>query len=153
MPRYNWNHYTTFFLGTLLIVGSIGVGIGALHYEFQFDSKTAEPDDWDSPLYQYQELPDEEQRVVDRAKNGEQFVFENSGHVPGQEESSFANQELMVYYSDQDMYYMFTHQIIFVPTEPAGITAIGMCLAGLGLIGDAIRRHHFPHRDVLWRIN
>lgn len=150
MASSDWVHYAMFFLGLLLIAGSLGVGIGALHYEFQYDSKTAEPEDWDRPLYQYEELPEDERRVVDRAKSGERFVFEDGGSVPGRASSSLAERELMVYYPDEDAYYVFTHQLIFVPTDPAGVAAIATFLAGVGLSGDAIRRHHFPHRDALW---
>ena len=151
MAGSDWLHCAMFFLGVLLVVGSVGVGIGALQYEFQYESETAEPDDWDRPLYQYEELSDHERRIVDRARSGERFVFEDGSSVPGPAQSSLGSQELGVYYPDEDTYYVFTHQIIFVPTEPAGIAAIAMLLAGVGLIAEAIRRHHFPHRDVLWR--
>jgi hypothetical protein len=151
MAESEWVHYAMFFLGVLLVVGSVGVGIGALQYEFQHESETAEPDDWDRPLYQYEELSDDERRIVDRARSGERFVFEDGSSVPGEERSSLGSQQLMVYYPDEDTYYVFTHQIIFVPTEPVGVGAIAMLLAGVGLIGDSIRRHHFPQRDVLWR--
>jgi hypothetical protein len=34
MAESEWVHYAMFFLGVLLVVGSVGVGIGALQYEF-----------------------------------------------------------------------------------------------------------------------
>jgi hypothetical protein len=54
MAGSDWLHYAMVFLDVLLVVGSVGVGIGALQYEFQYESETAEPDDWDRPLYQYE---------------------------------------------------------------------------------------------------
>lgn len=141
-----------FFLGVLLVTSSIGVGVGALHYKFYFDSKVDNPDDWDTPLYEYQRLSDDEQRVVNQAINGKEFVFSSSEPIPGRGESSLGKQEMMVVYSDKEGYYIFEKQIIFVSTKPAGYTAITMAITGIALIGDAIRRHHFPHRNLFWQL-
>lgn len=152
MAIKKWKHYAIFFLGVLLIASSIGVGIGALQYEFQFDSKTENPSDWQIPLYQYESLSEDEQQVIDQAIDGKTFVFNSSEPIPGRGESSFANQKIMVLYPNGDTYYIFTHRIIFVPTKLAGYTAIAMVLTGFGLVTDAIRRHHFPNKKILQRL-
>jgi hypothetical protein len=151
MMKPKLTHFVIFLLGILLMASSIAVGIGALHYSFQFDSKTENPSNWDIPLYEYQHLSEEEKQIIDAAESGEEFTFESSEPIPGREKSSLGNQKIMVIYPNQDTYYIFTHKIIFVPTEPAGYTAIAMLLAGIFLVGNSIRRHHFPHRNLLWQ--
>jgi hypothetical protein len=149
MVRKKWIHYALFLLGVFLLIGSIAVGIGGFRYEFVYESSTKSPGDWDRPLYEYDQLQVNEQRVIDGAINGERYVFNSQPSIPGTGGSSLGGQEMMVL--KQDTYYIFSHQTIFVSTTPAGLAAIAFALSGFVAIIEAVRRHHFPHKHYPWQ--
>lgn len=149
MACAKWVNYGLFFLGVFLLIGSLVVGIGALKYEFVYVSSMENPTDWNRPLYNYEELPATEQRIVDGAINGNRYVFDRQGPIPGGKMSSLGTQELMV--AKEGTYHIFTHQITFVPTETAGLAAIALAFAGLISVIEAIRRHHFPYKQYPWQ--
>jgi hypothetical protein len=149
MVRKKWIHYGLVLLGVFLLVGSLAVGIGGFRYEFTYESSTENPADWDRPLYEYDQLPANEQQVIDSAINGQRYVFNSQLSIPGARGSSLGGKEMMVL--KQDTYYIFSHQTIFVSTTPAGLAAIALAFSGLVAIIEAIRRHHFPHRQYPWQ--
>lgn len=149
MARENWVNYGIFFVGVVLIVGSLAVGIGGLRYEFQHVSSTDETTTWDRPLFEYDQLSDDEQRIVDDAIRGERFVFDRQDRIPGIGGAGLGTRELIVV--KRDTYHVFTFQAIFVSTTPAGMGAIGLALGGVLTVAEAIRRTHFPHVHYPWQ--
>lgn len=149
MSRPKWMNYGLVFLGAFLVFGGIAVGLGALHYEFVLVSAAETPPESADFVYDYGELPADEQRVVDGAIEGERYVFDRTGPVPGAEKSTLRAQEMTV--RKGETYYVFTHEIIFVSTEPMGLAAFALVLTGLFSVGEAIRSEEFPHRRYPWQ--
>lgn len=132
-----------------MVFGGIVAGFGALQYEFALDSTTENPWEEDSPVYEYGNLPPQEQRVVDGAIDGKQYAFESSAPIPGIGQSGLRPKQVVV--RKGDAAYVFTHEIGFAETEPAGAAAIVLVLGGFVAVAEAVRRHHYP-RSLPWQI-
>ncbi|WP_440007435.1 ABC transporter ATP-binding protein [Halomicrococcus sp. SG-WS-1] len=147
-PREKWIHYGVFFLGVFMVFGGIVAGFGALQYEFALDSTTENPEVGGRPVYEYGNLPPQEQRVVDGAIDGKRYAFESNTPIPGVGQSGLRPKQVVVRKGDAT--YVFTHEIGFAETEPAGAAAVALVLVGFVAVAEAIRRHHYP-RSLPWQ--
>lgn len=122
-----------FLLGVvLLLVVTTAFGIGAVRYEFSYAGTVQDPTDarW---AFDYEDLTTEDKEVVQRAMNGERFVYESDGPWPGP-----GRGDLALRY--QNEWHMFDRRIYFGVNTPFGIASIASALAGFACIGESIRR-------------
>lgn len=122
-----------FFLGVvLLLVVTTALGIGAIRYEFSYAGTVEDPTDarW---MFDYEDLTATDREVVQRAMEGERFVFQNDGPWPGPGRGDIA-------FRYQDEWHMFHRRIYFEPKTPFGIASIASALAGFACIVESIRR-------------
>lgn len=138
----HWKHFAVFLLGFLLILSSIGVGLGAVKFEFVLIGTPEEPSEQHPPLMLYEDLPPDEQRIVRDTIAGDRYVSATEEPIPGPGTVQLGG-EMLLYY--QDEYYLFARQPFYVTTSPAGLGGIALALGGLLLMGEAIRRNHFPN--------
>lgn len=125
--------FVFFFVGVvLLLVVATGLGIGAIRYEFSYAGPVEEPTDarW---RFDYEDLTAEDKQLVQRAMDGERFVFGNDGQLPGPGRGAIA-----IRY--QDELHLFHRRMYFEPESSFGIASIANALAGIACIGESIRR-------------
>ena len=134
-----------FFVGVFLLTGAVVVGVGALEYEVvSLGTTETVPEDAVS-LVAYGDLSEYDQRTVERALAGERLVFRDPTDLPGLRKTKG---KLAVERGEET--YLITRRIFFNWRMTYGASALAMALAGLVGISEAIRRHHFPHRTVVW---
>ncbi|WP_440991925.1 hypothetical protein [Haloarchaeobius baliensis] len=122
-----------FFVGVvLLLVVSTSFGIGAIRYEFSYVGTVDDPTDarW---RFDYEDLTAEDRRVVQRAMEGERFVFESDGQLPGPGRGDIA-------FRYQGEWHLFERRMYFEPESAFGIASIASGLAGFACIGESVRR-------------
>lgn len=138
-------HFALFFAGIFLLTGALVVGVGAFEYEVTSLGTTDEiPDDVES-LVSYDSLSERDQRTVDRAIAGERLVVRNPTDLPGPRKTK----GMLAVERDGETY-LVTRRIFFNWRTSFGASAVGMALAGVAAVSEAIRRQHFPHRSVVW---
>ncbi|NEU57575.1 hypothetical protein [Halorussus sp. MSC15.2] len=49
-----------------------------------------------------------------------------------------------------DDLYLVTRRLFFNWRTVFGASAVAMVVAGVAVVSEAVRRHHFPHRTVFW---
>ncbi|MFC4406744.1 hypothetical protein [Haloarchaeobius iranensis] len=125
--------FVLFFVGVvLLLVVTTALGIGAVRYEFSYTGTVDEAEGvrW---RFDYEDLSAEDKRVVQRAMEGERFVFEDEGALPGPGRGDIA-----IRY--QNEWHGFERRTYFEPKTAFGAGAIASALAGVACIGESIRR-------------
>ncbi|SEW07894.1 hypothetical protein [Halobacterium jilantaiense] len=133
-------YYGLFILGTFMCAAAVMLTLPALQYEFQQEATGATTEGDGIP---YDVLTDQQQRVVDGALDGEQYVFETSQPLPGRANLAFEPTQLRV--RKNGMVHTFTYQSVFPATEPMGLTVIGLAVGGLLTIVESVRRYHFAN--------
>jgi len=133
-------YYGLFFLGVFMCTAAVMLTVPALQYEFQ-QGTTGAPTDGDGIPYDV--LTDQEQRVVDGALDGEQYVFDTSQPLPGAANLAFEPTQLEV--SKNGTVHTFTYQSVFPATEPMGLAVIGLAVGGLLAMFESVRRYHFAN--------
>ncbi|WP_137283463.1 hypothetical protein [Halorussus salinisoli] len=85
----NWSSFLAFYVAVMLLFGSFATGIGALEYEVTAEGPIDHtPTEWNGfedaevTSYQYQDLSERDQRIVDRAIAGSRLVFRAPGDLP-----------------------------------------------------------------------
>ncbi|MFC7080840.1 hypothetical protein [Halorussus caseinilyticus] len=138
-------HFALFFAGVFLLTGAVVVGVGAFEYEVtSLGTTDAVPDDAET-LVSYDSLSDRDQRTVDRAVAGERLVFRDPSDLPGPRKTKGK----IAVERDGELH-LLTRRVFFNWRTTFGASAVGMALAGVAAISEAIRRHHFPHRTPFW---
>jgi len=138
-------HFGLFFVGIFLLTGALVVGVGAFEYEVaSLGTTDAIPEDTES-LVSYGDLSERDRGTVDRAIAGERLVFRDPTDLPGPKKTKG---KLAVQRDGET--YLLTRRIFFNWRTDFGLAAIGMTLGGVVAVSEAIRRHHFPHRSVVW---
>jgi len=137
--------FALFFLGIFLLTGALVVGVGAFEYEVQSLGTTDEISEDVEALVSYGDLSERDRRTVDRALAGERVVVRNPSDLPGPRKTKG---KIAVQRDGET--HVLTRRIFFNWRTTFGASAIGMALAGTAAISEAIRRHHFPHRSVVW---
>ena len=133
-------YYGLFFLGVFMLVAAFMLTFPALRYTLQ-EGTTGAPTDGDGIPYDV--LTDQEQRVIDGALDGREYVFETSQPLPGTTNLALDPTQLEV--SKNGTAHTFTYQSVFPATEPMGLAVIGLAVGGLLAIVESIRRHHFTN--------
>ncbi|WP_276300475.1 hypothetical protein [Halorussus lipolyticus] len=138
-------HFGLFFVGIFLLTGALVVGVGALEYEVASLGTAEEiPEDTQS-LVSFGDLSERDQRTVDRAIAGEKIVVRDPRDLPGPRKTKG---KFAVKRGGET--YLVTRRIFFNWRTTFGLAAIGMLVGGVVTLSEAIRRHHFPHRSVVW---
>ncbi|WP_257300794.1 hypothetical protein [Haloarchaeobius sp. FL176] len=122
-----------FFLGVvLLLVVTPAFGLGAVRYEFSYAGTVEDPTDarW---MFDYEDLTAEDKEVVQRAMEGERFVFQSDGLWPGPGRGDLALRH-------QNEWHMFDRRIYFGAKTLFGIASIASTLAGFASIVESVRR-------------
>lgn len=138
-------HFALFFVGVFLLMGAVVVGVGAFEFEV-VSLGTAEtvPEDAES-FVGFDDLSARDQRTVARAIAGERIVFRDPSDLPGPRKTTGI---LAVERGGET--YLLTRRVFFNWRTPHGGASIAMAVAGVVAVSEAIRRHHFPHRTVVW---
>lgn len=138
-------HFALFFVGIALLSAALVVGVGAFEYEVASLGTADEiPDDVEA-LVAYGDLSERDRQTVDRAIAGERIVVRNPTDLPGPRKTKG---KLAVRRGGET--YLVTRRVFFNWRTTFGAAAVGMLVGGLAAISEAIRRHHFPHRSVVW---
>lgn len=116
----------------LLLAVAPALGIGAVRFEFSYAGTVADPADarW---TFDYEDLTAEDKAVVQRAMEGEEFVFENQGGWPGPGRGDIA-----IRYEGE--WHRFDRRIYFEPESAFGAGSIAGALGGVACIGESVRR-------------
>ena len=129
-----------FFLGAFMCAAAVMLTFPALQYEFQ-QGTTGAPTGGDGIPYEV--LTAEEQRVVDGAIDGEQYVFETSQPLPGTPGLTLEPAQIEV--DKGGTIHTFTYRVVFPATEPMGLAVVGLAAGGVLAMVDAVRRRHFAN--------
>jgi len=125
--------FALFFLGVvLLLVVATSFGIGAIRYEFSYGG-TVENTETVRWVFEYEDLTPEDRALVQRAIDGERFVFGSDGRLPGPGRGEIAIRH-------QEEWHLFHRRMYFEPESPFGIASIASALTGVACIGESIRR-------------
>lgn len=138
-------HFALFFVGIFLLTAALVVGVGALEYEVESLGTTDEISEDTETLVAYGDLSERDQRTVDRVLAGERLVVRSPTDLPGPKKTKG---KLAVEREGET--YVVTRRIFFNWRTSFGASAVAMALAGVVALNEAIRRHHFPHRSVVW---
>ncbi|MFC4449276.1 hypothetical protein [Halorussus aquaticus] len=138
-------HFGLFFLGILLLTGALVVGVGALEYEVQSQGTAATIPEGTESVVAYDDLSERDRRTVDRVLDGERLVIRNPSDLPGPRKKKG---KLVVERGDD--LHIVTRRLFFNWRTTFGASAVAMALAGIVVVSEAVRRHHFPGRTVFW---
>lgn len=143
MERLSWIHFGMFLLGLFLLLGSVFAGLVATEYAIAHETTTEDAMEVSGEINRYgvtdyDDLSTEEQQIVDGAVAGETYRFETDDDIAARWDSARVVRQ-------GDHYHYIPRQRVIDWGSPAGIASIVLALAGLALIGEPIRRHHFPH--------
>lgn len=138
-------HSALFFVGIFLLTGAMVVGVGAFEYEVASLGVVEElPDDTES-LVSYDDLSVGDQRTVERVIAGERLVVRDPTDLPGPRKTKG---KLAVERGGET--HLLTRRVFFNLRTSFGASAVAMAVGGLLAVSEGIRRHHFPHRSVVW---
>lgn len=125
--------FAFFFIGVvLLLVVATSFGIGAIRYEFSYGG-TVDNTETVRWVFDYEDLTAEDKQLVQRAMDGERFVFGSDGQLPGPGRGGIAIRH-------QEEWHLFHRRMYFEPESSFGIASITSALAGLACIGESVRR-------------
>jgi hypothetical protein len=80
-------------------------------------------------MFDYEDLTAEDKEVVQRAMEGESFVYESDGPWPGPGRGDIALRY-------QNEWHMFNRRVYFEPKTSFGIASIVSALAGFAFMGN-----------------
>ncbi|MFC4549512.1 MULTISPECIES: ABC transporter ATP-binding protein [Halorussus] len=138
-------HYGLFIVGVFTLVAGVVMFIPAIQYEFQQDASAYAEGEH---VNRYESLTPQERRIVDGALDGKTYVLETSEPLPGTAKIPLQPQHVKV--KIQGTTHTFTYRLIFPATVPKGMATIGLAVGGLLMMGEAVRRHHFP-KSLPWQ--
>ncbi|UPV99288.1 hypothetical protein M0R88_12225 [Halorussus gelatinilyticus] len=138
-------HFGLFLVGICLLTGAMVVGVGAFEYEVESLGTVEELPDNTRSVVSYGDLSASDQRTVERVIAGERVVVRDPSGLPGPRKRKG---KLAVNRGGET--YLVTRRIFFNWRSEFGMGAIAMALAGLAVVSEAVRRHHFPHRTAVW---
>lgn len=137
--------FALFAVGVFLLNGALAAGVGALEYEVSSLGTTAAvPEDVKS-FVSYDDLPADDQRIVDRVLAGGRFVFRDPTDLPGPR----TTRGKLAVERDGDIY-LVSRRVFFNWRTTYGAAALALAVAGIASVSEAVRRHHFPHRTAFW---
>lgn len=122
-----------FYAGLFLVTIGVMVGVGALGYQFALLDQGQSVPDGPEEILSMDELTESEQRIVERAIDGESFVFESRAATPGHMRGDLAVRV-------DETYYTFSRDVHFQATSAPGIASLCLLGSGLGAVVWSIRR-------------